>query len=102
MASSGESESNYAVFRECVSSVIIARSNQHKPSKAPKRRLNRSKKAKKECSAESSTDGLKSSNTAGDGNLEELADYIDVRHLHFARYIYQDKYSQYFCILTQI
>ncbi|OJJ57768.1 hypothetical protein ASPSYDRAFT_46990 [Aspergillus sydowii CBS 593.65] len=77
MASSGESESNYAVFRECVSSVIIARSNQHKPSKAPKRRLNRSKKAKKECSAESSTDGLKSSNTAGDGNLEELADYID-------------------------
>lgn len=79
MAFSGESESNYAVFRECVSSVIIARSNQHKPNKAPKRRSNRSKIAKKKSNSEKSTDEWKNSNTTSDETPEELADFIDVR-----------------------
>ncbi|KAL4811526.1 hypothetical protein BDV18DRAFT_129549 [Aspergillus unguis] len=81
MASSDSTDSNYAVFRECVSSVIIARSNQHKPSKT-KRKQHRQKTARRKGNAESADESSSSSTpaaaTATEGeNPEELADFID-------------------------
>ncbi|RDW93267.1 HNH endonuclease [Aspergillus mulundensis] len=77
MASS-DTESNYAVFRECVSSVIIARSKQHKPSKT-KRKASRIKAAKRKGNAESTDESSAPSTPAPaeEENPEELADFID-------------------------
>ncbi|KAL2824609.1 hypothetical protein BDW59DRAFT_83750 [Aspergillus cavernicola] len=79
MASPDSTESNYAVFRECVSSVIIARSNQHKPSKRPKRRAYKSKNAKRKDNNNINAEPLESSNSpaAEEENPEDLADFID-------------------------
>ncbi|KAL4933637.1 HNH endonuclease [Aspergillus undulatus] len=69
---------NYAVFRECVSSVIIARSNQHKPKKTPKRRSYRSSKTAKRKDNVDSEDNKSSATSSGEEeNPEELADFID-------------------------
>ncbi|KAL3437959.1 hypothetical protein BDV09DRAFT_192592 [Aspergillus tetrazonus] len=73
-----DAESNYAVFRECVSSVIIARSNQHKPSRA-KRKASKIKAAKRRGNPDS-TDETSPPSTpapAEEENPEELADFID-------------------------
>jgi hypothetical protein len=76
---SGDSAENYAVFRECISSIIVARSSQHKPNKAPKRRSYKAKSARRKDNAESrdvSSDSI--SSAAEEENPEELADFIDV------------------------
>ncbi|KAL2855064.1 hypothetical protein BJX68DRAFT_264212 [Aspergillus pseudodeflectus] len=75
---SGDSAENYAVFRECISSIIVGRSSQHKPNKAPKRRSYKAKSARRKDNAESrdvSSDSI--SSAAEEENPEELADFID-------------------------
>ncbi|KAL5047987.1 hypothetical protein BDW71DRAFT_205931 [Aspergillus fruticulosus] len=73
-----DAEFNYAVFRECVSSVIIARSNQHKPSKA-KRKASKIKAAKRKGNADSAKESSAPCTPAPaeEENPEELADFID-------------------------
>ncbi|KAL3477874.1 hypothetical protein BJX99DRAFT_119696 [Aspergillus californicus] len=77
MASQGAAESNYAIFRECVSSVIIARSNQHKPSKTPKRKPYKSKRAKQRDKDINLNVNPPKSNAAEEESPEDLADFID-------------------------
>ncbi|KAL4794177.1 hypothetical protein BDV19DRAFT_390454 [Aspergillus venezuelensis] len=75
MATAHSSE-NYAVFRECVSSVIIAKSNRHKPKKTPRRRSYRASKAAKRKDAESE-DRSSANSSAEEEDPDELADFID-------------------------
>ncbi|KAI9367950.1 hypothetical protein BJX61DRAFT_547004 [Aspergillus egyptiacus] len=79
MASSNSTESNYTVFRECISSVIVTRSNQHKPSKAPKRRSYKSKVARRndDNATKDKSTVLPRSDPAEEASPEELADFID-------------------------
>ncbi|KAL2866753.1 HNH endonuclease [Aspergillus lucknowensis] len=70
MAASDSADSNYAIFRECVSSIIVARSNQHKPNRAPKRRPFKLKSAKRK-------DNAKSPDPSEEVSPEELAEFID-------------------------
>ncbi|KAL4866372.1 hypothetical protein BDV12DRAFT_135574 [Aspergillus spectabilis] len=76
MAFPDPSESKYAVFRECVSGIIVARSNQHKPSKTPKRKAYKSRISKKKDTVKS-TDQSSTSDPIEEESPEELADFID-------------------------
>ncbi|KAL4880035.1 hypothetical protein BJY04DRAFT_85432 [Aspergillus karnatakaensis] len=75
MASQDSSESNYDIFRECVSSIIVARSNQHKPSKT-KRKAYKAKAARKKDTFKPTNEPAKT-DAIEEGSPEELAEFID-------------------------
>ncbi|KAL3463800.1 hypothetical protein BJX64DRAFT_111321 [Aspergillus heterothallicus] len=77
MVSSESADNNYAIFRECVSSVIAARSDQHRPNKAPKRRAYKAKSARKKDVSGSRDQCSSSISTKEEESPEELADFID-------------------------
>lgn len=76
MASTESSDANYSVFRECLSSAIVEKSDTHRPTKtkrkAHKPGPRRNGKVKKDEPAEPESSALR-------GNPEELADFIDVQ-----------------------
>ncbi|KAL2821055.1 hypothetical protein BJX63DRAFT_254061 [Aspergillus granulosus] len=73
-----DSADNYAVFRECVSSIVVARNSQHKPNKAPKRKSYKVKSTKRNNNADSRDISSSSiSSTTETESPEELADFID-------------------------
>jgi hypothetical protein len=84
-----DAESNYAVFRECASSVVIARGNQHKPSRT-KRKASKIKAAKRKGHPDSTDESSAPSTPAyaEEENPEELADFIDVRIAFQFHYTY--------------
>lgn len=81
MASRGTSEgSNYEVFRECLSSAIVQRSDNGRPNRVAKRKALKTKRSTRK----PATDGAGADTTASDSsslpsrvNPEELAEFID-------------------------
>ncbi|EAW23118.1 HNH endonuclease [Aspergillus fischeri NRRL 181] len=81
MASRGTSEgSNYEVFRECLSSAIVQRSDNGRANRGAKRKAQKSKRGTRK----PATDGAGTDTTASDSsslpsrvNPEELAEFID-------------------------
>lgn len=84
MASRGTSEgSNYEVFRECLSSAIVQRSDNGRPNRVAKRKALETKRSTRK----PATDGAGADTTASDSsslpsrvNPEELAEFIDVQN----------------------
>ncbi|KAL4896521.1 hypothetical protein BDV59DRAFT_198887 [Aspergillus ambiguus] len=75
------SETNYQVFRECLSSAIVERSNPHRPSKSTKRRAQKSRRSTKttdspppQPATNHTTDSTSLPSTV---DPEEIADFID-------------------------
>ncbi|PLB36563.1 HNH endonuclease [Aspergillus candidus] len=72
------SDSNYQVFRECLSSAIVERSTPHRPQKAPKRRAPKTKRnGRRDDSTHKDTVETKPAGASAGANPEELAEFID-------------------------
>ncbi|KAF4207226.1 hypothetical protein CNMCM8980_007691 [Aspergillus fumigatiaffinis] len=83
MASQGTSEgSNYEVFRECLSSAIVQRSDNGRPNRASKRKAQKSKRGTKKLAPDAAgTDTMDPDPSSLPSRVspEELAEFIDVR-----------------------
>lgn len=73
------SDSNYQVFRECLSSAIVERSTPHRPQKASKRRAPKTKRiGRRDDSTHKDIVETKPVGASAGANPEELAEFIDV------------------------
>ncbi|KAG2418407.1 hypothetical protein HFD88_001508 [Aspergillus terreus] len=75
---SDTTDANYQVFRECLSSVIVEKSNPHRPSKTPRRRGPKSRRNTRTTDSPQQEDTTPDSSLSSTVNPEEIADFIDL------------------------
>ena len=78
MTSSSSSSSNYEVFRDCLSSIVVEKSNE-RPRQPPKRKSYKARRNNHNVKKDTTSKTASAPLPPARANPEDLADFVDVR-----------------------